>query len=65
MSTGFLPVVIRTVRTWLRHHSKHRAQGLATWELSHEPEHFLSDIGISRRDVKARHPGDPEDDWFR
>ena len=43
--------------------SKHRAQALATLELSHESDQFLSDIGLSRGGVKARHPGDL-DAWF-
>ena len=64
VSTGFFPIVIRSVRVWLRYRSKHRAQALATLELSHESDQFLSDIGLSRGGVKANHPGDP-DAWFR
>jgi len=60
VSTGFFPIVIRSVRVWLRHRSKHRAQTMATLELSHESDHFLSDIGVSRPGVKARHPGGPD-----
>lgn len=59
MSTNVLPLMVRSLRNWLRHRAERRHMMMVTEELGHEPDQLLSDIGLSRGAVTRIRSGAP------